>query len=89
MCMHIRVHVFVYMDTCNHLGITFTIHNHAYILNIHLITEIYNKRDVLKIPRNDHSLTIAPGEYSFNVLVYPDRMTRVMNKSRILLCSDL
>ena len=46
-------------------------------MNICLVTDIYSKRDVLKIPRVNPSLTIAPGEYSCNVFVYPERKTHV------------
>ena len=62
-----------------HLDITFTMHMSTQLLDIYLVPEIYYKRDVLKIPRANPSLTNAPGEY--NYIVYPDRMTRMVNKS--------
>ena len=81
------------MDTNTHI---YVLLHYAHVYSntehsIHLVTEIYNERDVLEIPRVNCSLTTAPGEYSYTVFVYPDRMTRVMNKSRmrILHCSDL
>ena len=90
MCVDACTFACAYMDTYDHLDITFTMHNYAFLLNIYLVTEIYNKRDVLKIPcRNKPSLTIAPGEYSYTVFVYPDRMTCVMYKSRILYCTHV
>ena len=62
---------------------------YAYLLNTYLLTEIYNKRDILEIPRANPSLTIATSEYSCNVFVYPDRMTCVMYECRILYCTHV
>ena len=59
-------------------------HDYAYLLNIYLVTEIYNRRDVLKIPREKRSLTVTPGEYNYNVFVYPDRMTHIQKTYTVL-----
>ena len=59
---HVLVYTWITTTTSNY----FTMHNYISLLNFYLMaTDIYYKRDVLKIPRNDHSLTIAPaaGEY--------------------------
>ena len=59
-----------------HLDIT--THMSTHLLNIYLVTVIYLEGDNRNIPRVNPSLTIAPGEYSCNVFVYPDRMTHVI-----------
>ena len=62
----------VYMGaTCTCVGITFTMYvMSTHLLNICLVTDIYYKRDVLKIPRVNPSLTIAPGKCHIHVYIW-------------------